>query len=379
MPAEQQGQQDNSLEFLYTLLAIAVLLIGVWFLFRENLTKYYLYFRIGELKLIDFCLNQLAPYLGGLYDQQMEVLTTLMSAQEHVGHTVDIQYLINLTVVTCKYLRYPFMGVIILLGITLLCSKGLKQFRLIFNTNSLRKSEQYNWPQIIPVVKLDLVSKKLDDGPWAMAVSPMVFCKQKGLLDVTKELDGNYTVKLRRNAAYRELSLQLGPIWEGVHRLPPYLKALLAIFAARINADKKGAERLLDHIALSANDEITRLDFAGTDQLLNKHLNSKGVQFICARHAYVTTIMASMLEGARVIGVLASAEFIWLKPLDRRMWYMLNSVGRITAVSEICGAYAHWLAEKKLGTALVSPMVDEAVKGLEIALGEIIYKPDGES
>ena len=88
--------------------------------------------------------------------------------------------------------------------------------------------------------------------------------------------------------------------------------------------------------------------------------------------------MASMLEGARNIGVLASAEFIWLKPIDRGLWYMLNSVGRSTAVAEICGAYAHWIAESRNNGPLFAPMVGEAIKGLEIALTELIYHPDEE-
>jgi intracellular multiplication protein IcmP len=96
---------------------------------------------------------------------------------------------------------------------------------------------------------------------------------------------------------------------------------------------------------------------------------------IVAGHAYITTAMASLLNISREAGVLATSEFIWLKPLDRRMWFMLNSVGRPTAVAEISGAFAHWLAEKKLGIPLVIPMVDEAVTGLELALKDILYKP----
>ena len=86
--------------------------------------------------------------------------------------------------------------------------------------------------------------------------------------------------------------------------------------------------------------------------------------------------MASMLELARTDGVLASAEFLWLKPLDRKLWYMLNSVGRQTAVPEIAGAFAHWTAEKKTKRALRVPMVDEAAKSLEVAMKEIIYEAD---
>jgi intracellular multiplication protein IcmP len=100
------------------------------------------------------------------------------------------------------------------------------------------------------------------------------------------------------------------------------------------------------------------------------------VQKVIAVHGYIVTAMASLLVASREAGVLSTAEILWLKTTDRRMWYMLNSVGRYTAMGEIAGAFAHWLAEKKLGLPLVVPMVEEAVKGLELALSDILYKPE---
>lgn len=89
-------------------------------------------------------------------------------------------------------------------------------------------------------------------------------------------------------------------------------------------------------------------------------------------------MLPSLLEFARQDGVLPSAEFLWLKPLDRRLWFLLNCVGRQTPFAEIAGAFAHWKAEKEFGKPLTVPMVEEAVNGLEIAVKEIIYKPDEE-
>jgi intracellular multiplication protein IcmP len=85
------------------------------------------------------------------------------------------------------------------------------------------------------------------------------------------------------------------------------------------------------------------------------------------------TVMASMLEAARLDGVLSSAEFLWLKPIDRQLWFMLNSVGRWTAVVEVGGPFAHWLAEKEIGRPIKTPLVDQATKALEIAMQEIVY------
>ncbi len=35
-----------------------------------------------------------------------------------------------------------------------------------------------NWPQITPVLDLDLIKTDIDKGPWAMAMTPMQFCKR---------------------------------------------------------------------------------------------------------------------------------------------------------------------------------------------------------
>jgi len=45
---------------------------------------------------------------------------------------------------------------------------------------------------------------------------------------------------------------------------------------------------------------------------------------------------------------------------------------------EIAGPFAHWLAEKELGKAILVPMVEEATNALDIALKEIIYRSDEE-
>ena len=57
--------------------------------------------------------------------------------------------------------------------------------------------------------------------------------------------------------------------------------------------------------------------------------------------SYALTLMGSMLELARADGVLAVAEFIWLKPVDRRLWYMLGSAGRQTPFVEVSGPSSH--------------------------------------
>lgn len=184
---------------------------------------------------------------------------------------------------------------------------------------------------------------------------------------------GRIEVTLRRGKANKIFSMQVGALWPGFEKAAPHVRALFAVFAARNAGDTKSAEKLLAQISASS---LKKLNFDGADALYKKHQNVKGVQRILQTHGYTLTVMASMLEIAREDGVQASADFLWLKPVDRRLWYMLNTVGRQTPFVEVAGPYAHWLAEKILGRRLLVPMVEEATNALEISLKEVIYRPD---
>jgi intracellular multiplication protein IcmP len=281
-----------------------------------------------------------------------------------------------------NYLRIPLVLILLALAVIVFFSNSTRAFKRIYTMRDLAQLEKTNWPQITPVVNLDLINTDIDKGPWAMALTPMQFCKRYNLIDeqrrqpqegMSRKERSQVEAVLRRGAANKLFVVQLGPVWQGIDRLPPHAKALFAVFAARINNDSKAAADLLAKISASSG---AKLDFSGANELLKKHESTKLVQQIVQSHAYVLTVMAAMLEGARMDGVQASADFLWLKPVDRRLWYMLNTVGRQTPFSEVAGPFAHWVAEKEMGKKLSVPMVEEATNALEIALKEIIYKPE---
>ena len=169
--------------------------------------------------------------------------------------------------------------------------------------------------------------------------------------------------------------MQLGPYWEGFDALPPHVGAIFAALAAKLNRDRSASANLFKQINLSSGSD-GHLNFSGYKELLHKHMNSVGVQKIIQRHAYLLTVMASLLQQCRADGVMATADFLWLKPIDRPLWYMLNSVGRQTPFSEVAGPFAHWLAEKELGRKSMVPMVDESLKALEMAIADIKLTPE---
>lgn len=374
---QQQSGQDTSMNLLWAGGFLLAMLMAAWFFGKVYIAEAIFQIRYYEILALDFIISpwiKFSQHLGIPVFPKVYTLPDVMNfIRAHYGSEIDYHDLLRISTDVGKYLRFPVAIILFICAIFIYLSGVARKLRHIFDTKSLKILEQENWPQIAPVAKLDLVNTKLDDGPWAMAQSPMNFCKKHDLLDVEYK-EGRYVAKLKKGPAYRIFSLQIGPKWSTPENLPVYLKALFAIFAARIAGDKKAADAMLDQISASA--KTSKLNFAGVEELMRKYMNHKKVQKITILHGYITTIFGSLLVGARESGVLSSSEFIWLKPLDRRMWYMLNSVGRQTAVSEIAGAFAHWLAEKKIGLPLVVPMVDEAVKGMEFALNEMIYKPD---
>ncbi len=273
------------------------------------------------------------------------------------------------------WLRYPVSAILICLAVILHFQHSSSRFRSVHNMQNLRKLESENWPQIKPITSLDLLKEDLDKGPWAMSKLPLDFCKEHGLMGI-KEVDGKKQWTIDRGPAQRVFALQLGPLWRGAHALPIHMKALFVIFCAKAEKDRDIAKQLIRQIAASA--ESGELDFTGVEELVKKYQHSNIIQWLEKRHAYVYTFMASLLEVARSDGVLASAEFLWLKPVDRRLWYVMNSIGRQTAFVEIAGVFAHWVAEKKVGYAMKTPMIKEALHALEQCMDELLYIEEGE-
>lgn len=378
-PAAPQGggQGDSSYDILWIMAAIFVIGGIVWWMYRGPIVAGFLTIKIYELDVLG--------YLGNLVNHPYyfePLRQSLIGARENAVN-VDYMELINKANNVGMYLRIPFVVLLVMLGVIVYVTNTSRVFRRTYNMKNFAKLESRNWPQITPVMNVDLIKTDIDTGPWAMALTPMLFCKKYKLLQEVrperkegmsrKDWD-KVEVVLKRGQANKIFAMQLGPQWAGTDHLPPHVRALFAVFAARINADTKPAQQLLKQLSESSGNKT--LNYSGVDALLKKHEKSKLVQNIVQSHAYVFTVMASMLAAARDDGVQASADFLWLKPRDRRLWYILNTVGRQTPFIEVAGIFAHWIAEKEASRKLVVPMIDEATNAVVLALKDVIYRPD---
>src|SRR3990167_2004050 len=373
-PAQQgSGQSDNTMGVIWGVVACLVVIGVIWYSFKNYIISAYLTLKLYEI-------NFLSLFSSTRFE---DLRATILAALTNPDK-LNFADLITIGDGVGDWLRLPLVVLFIILAFVVYLSNSARVYRRNYTMQELAKLEKDNWPQISPIVHLNLLKTDIDTGPWAMAMTPMQFCKKNKLLEevrsqrregmARKEWD-KIQVVLRRGEANKIFALQLGQLWKDVDRLAPHIKALFTVFAARIHADSKAAADLIHQLNVS---NTSKLNIAGVEVLLKKHVNTKQVQHIIQSHAYVFTVMAAMLEAAREDGVQASADFLWLKPLDRRLWYTLNTVGRQTPFVEIAGIFAHWIAEKEAGRRLIVPAVEEATKALEIALSEVVYQPDEE-
>ena len=367
MAQQQGGGADNSMGPIWNV--VGAFLIGalIWYMGHKHIVAFLFFVTNLQAKLMHFFVggSRLATdiYIMETVDPAAVSLSQLGLLMRDVG----------------EYVRYPVIVILAVLGVVLYRSDITLKYRRAHSMKSLRAQEQQNWPAIMPVVKENLVDTDINVGPWAMALTPMEFARKHKLLKKNDALMDNHvpgdemTAGIRRSDAKRVFTLQLGPVWNGFEHCPPHARALAAVFMARMNRDKPAAFQIMASIDKSIAEG--KPDYSVANSVLNKYKNTENVKVILSRHAYLLTVMASLLLASRDDGVMPSSDFLWLKTVDRRLWYMLNCVGRQTPFAEVGGPFAHWIAERTSGRRSLTPMIDEAIKAMEIAVKEIKLLP----
>ncbi|PIZ04169.1 MAG: phosphoesterase [Gammaproteobacteria bacterium CG_4_10_14_0_8_um_filter_38_16] len=376
-PAGQQNQSDHTANFFWLICLFFGAIVIFWWVDEKYVVIPVFWLRIHEIDFVRF-LAELWQPIAHLLHLPKPNFQELNSFQAYMQNTdpskVDWNKFAAINADIGHWTRYPI--IVIFLVLAGLCyAQGASQFHHSYTMKTLRVVGQEVWPQITPIISMDLVKQDIDKGPWAMAKLPLYFCRENDLLSV-KTVAGKKVWVLKHKPTFRLFALQLGPLWKGIDALPIHIKALSLVFLARATGRRPVANAILSQIAVSA--ASGKLDFTGVSEKLAEYKNHKILKWLEKRHAFMTTLMASMLEIARTDGVLASAEFLWLKPVDRRLWFTLNSVGRQTAFVEVAGIYAHWKAEKKVGRALKTPMIKSAVDALEESLQTILFVEESE-
>ena len=368
--AQQQGQSgggDDSMAPVWIMVALFIAVYVIWLMARVQIVSFIFFIDILQAKLVALVLGP------STLSNEIQVMQTIDPA------SITWTQLMQLTGNVGNYTRYPLCAFLLCMAIVLYRSDITTRFRRAHSMKTLRAQEQKNWPCIMPVMKEDLAKVDINTGPWAMALNPLEFARKYNLLKKEDPLLDNpspeqaMSAGIRKVDAKRIFTLQLGAVWEGFDRCPPHARALAAVFMARMNRDRKGATMIL--AALDRGSVSGKHNYDVATETLKKFQKTELVQEIVSNHAYFLTVMAALLQASRQDGVVPSAEFLWLKLVDRRLWYMLNCVGRQTPFAEVAGPFAHWRAEQAMKRPSLVPMIDEAIKALEIAVREVKLSP----
>lgn len=318
-----------------------------------------------------------------------------------------------------QFWRWPVVaGLMALAGWTYVQAPR-SRFRRRFDMQGLLAEQALHFPAVAPVLGRNLLKEPLNEGPWAAPQSPIELAIRAGLLrdgqgQVLTQAVQSPDTRFDRARATELLVRQLGPRRPAHPReLPPYQRALFALCAGRYVPDqvvprtdlagrllaalgRKGqrkipggkaradalAAHLSRHFKEGRHGAAHQMDFGETDTLLELAWAQPEVQARWQAHAYSYTALMDLLSLARNKGVLTTADFLWLKPVNRTLWYALNSLGAPWAPLDKCahaeaaGPFAHALAERALGMAIPDPQVDSGVDALEDALREEGWLPD---
>ncbi len=318
---QQQPNQGMGALFLMLAVIFGVMAMVLWGMKHEQITLFML--KMSRLLLMPFLMLPSAT-------EKFHAIGALMGKAK----VLEFGDLMATTRAVALYYTPP-----ILAGMAWVAWRAtqdpLRNFRNTHDAESLMRCMSINFPFIIPVMGQggDLLKDKIKGREHGLR--PHEFAAKHKLV-VKRQFD--------EDKARAVFSAQIGEPFN-LSRLKPHQKALYAVFATQLAGDRDGAIDLLMAMARSCTPENKyKPNYSLANQMFSRH-KDQGKPFYMV-HGYTSTVLMSMLLAAKPTGRLAPSFFIWLKPVDRNLWYALHRVGAQTPWPEAAGTWNHWQAEQ---------------------------------
>ncbi|MDP9126793.1 MAG: hypothetical protein M3N08_00845 [Pseudomonadota bacterium] len=383
--AGQQNQPEPGiLLFMIGFLVFGMLWL-IWHFFKEPLLDGMRWLRYGELWIVsvftdkqDACLHWLKSVRFGdaapsprviEYTQGCFGLAYLGAQGEGAADYFQLSATSMAAVerIVTLYDRWILVAGLGAFGIYISFFSPRNKFRTRHSLETFIQTQAKMWPIIAPIAKFDpgkTSARRLGDKipdklpPFAEALSPEEWISYHRIT-VTNGIPD-------REAARRAFLLQLGPRWTGLDGTPLHVQALIAAFALKGAQKREESDDLLGRLSLCWS-VGAGLSLPG--DLLNEirgyNRDAKLIEpvlEVAREHAYRVTAVLGILRWARMQGgVTAPAQFLWLRAVDRVLWYALNNLGRRSFHTEGAGALAHFMAERNAKKALPIPRIDTAI------------------
>lgn len=400
----QQGQKQEYGDLMVVLLVVGIICFSI---LAEYFFYYYLYFWRGVCILLGSIVKYTPSFINEIIyfwtsidvnnvaERVLDIVYTNNNSyfqnNEHIYDKINIYF--NSLFRPYLFMLFLYTGYIIVMKKNfnkVFLSIKHKKNRLktvdktlnISSIDQLLKQESKIWPSVKLMINNhpEFISS-LDEGVWAMAKRPEKYAVEFKLLDeITDEYDNKYT-SLNEEKTFKIFNIQMGEPWTGFNKLKSHEIQLLAIVFPKILRKTDESREILDIVASSYSTENKSIFSFFKDKInnyklnksltttINKYKDKPEIKTLINRHFYKKTLFAALLEQARDDGIIASSEFLWLKLIDRPLWYMLNNVGRKSSFIECAAPWSHFMAEKVLDRKIANPMISNAM----IAFDQYLY------
>ncbi len=292
-----------------------------------------------------------------------------------------------------KYIRWPLGFLLLFMALIAFNLSRVSKFRRRLSMEKLIKNNAEIFSCLGPIVGRGnylLSPESYDSGNWKVARSPLQFAienellvdfedkriitatdvfTKKGLVNIESKVLGH--CELNRSLAKSVFIKQLGDEFTTPEELTPVRQAILACFLAHGAGQKEEAIEVLYDIGASykETDDIAPCVDLPTEKIKNFISAHKSlledVKALSIHKAFQLPLLMAALNFARKKGVLAGSQFLWLRPIDRPLWYALNQMGGKAAWAEAYAAWTHFFCEQKFNQSINVPYVDGAIEGLK--------------
>ena len=385
MSQQQQETGADNAQGWFILLGVGIALAFlVWYFAEFQIKNIIRWIRYGEIWIIDKVLDvwryayklvmgePAPPFTFTWNGQEVNFDESVAMVPKIPMENLDNPTISMISAMAMDPLKIPIMIIFGLIAVWCIFKGPRTHYRRKMGLDGLIKAQSKIFPVVRPFVEFDPSTLPVRPPGSPVPAELPSFSEALG----PEEWLAYYNIPvpdgvIDEEAARKAFARQLGKRWGGPMRLEPYKQILLASFCLKAGRKRDKADVLLGRLAMCWSHK-EGLQLKKDKTLLKearKALKNKDVAGStlakCNQHAWENTaLMRGLLNARDEGGVLAPAQFVWLRAYDRELWYPLNNLGRQALHMEALGAHAHYKMEKITQRPIPKPKVDDAVAAI---------------
>lgn len=434
---QDQSRRENDFIIMFFAFIFLIFLL----IYFYDYYKYYIHIAMLNIAYYQFLA---LSYLG--FDTAKEGVEVIANLNMNdYPETVTYAYLLG---ESCKYTRWIVVPVMLWGVWRLWDRSILEKFNRMLTSDDLVKMNAKIYPKLRPVLFWkNLNEEDPIEGPWRLAYQPIQFAVINELLILpdgtpadknlkrgkrglvldeayaaredspcimdkdTGEFNPHYALKLDKNRTELVFAEQVNKPFE-LDKLKDYERAMLAALLAFACDNKKAAFKMFDYMSASfyvhrkvkkekrslmdrmkgkkAKETVLSEKYSvgippETNKFIKKYIENERVKDLLQLHGYYFyPFILGLALLAKKKGILTTADFIWLRPMDTFLFRILNAAGGACCWAECAGVFAHYEAEEVAKRTLPDIYVKNAYEALHARLENggwlpIIYTKEPEA